>query len=119
MAGYSQIPNPLDELHWAKSRIEKIRQYLSENIETNLRLAVVADKFQLSVSSLQHIFKKYQGQSYHQYVEEIRMKKAFDLITKEGKIIKEAMCLTGYKKRMTFNRAFKRIYKHPPGYFMK
>ncbi len=102
-----------------QNRVERIRRYLLENLKTDLSASVVAQKFELSISSLQHLFKRYQKQSYHKYLEEIRMEKAFELITKEGKRVKEVMNLTGYKRRITFNRAFKRKYKQSPGHFMK
>ncbi|MDE3184447.1 MAG: helix-turn-helix transcriptional regulator [Bacteroidota bacterium] len=102
-----------------KSRHERIKEYITDKLSTDLRAAVVSQKFELSVSSLQHLFKKNQGQSYHHYLEETRMKKAFELIALKGKRIKEAMYVTGYKRRSTFNRAFKRKYNHPPGYFLK
>jgi AraC-like DNA-binding protein len=119
MAGFSQIPDPLDQLRGEKRRMEKIRQYLSENMESDLKLIMVADKFELSVSSLQHLFKKHQQKTYHRYLEDTRLEKAFDMITLEGKRIKEAMYATGYKNRVTFNIAFKKKFKHPPGHFRK
>ena len=101
------------------SRVEQVKRYVSKNIASDLSASTVAEKFELSISSLQHLFKKYQGQSYHQYLEDSRMKKAFDLITKEGKRISEAMYATGYHNRSTFNNAFKKKFKHRPGHFRK
>ena len=101
-----------------KGRVEKIKEYLVGNVEKDLSMAAVAAKFQLSVSSLQHIFKKDQQQSYRQYVENLRMIKAMHLL-KEGKWVKEVINATGYKNRATFNNAFKKRFKHPPGYFRK
>lgn len=100
-----------------KSRIARIKKYLLNNLSTNLSARVVASQFEMSVSSLQHLFQKYQGQSYHEYLEEIRMTRAFDLITREGMRVQQAMFATGYKYKSTFNKSFKRRFGHSPGYF--
>lgn len=101
------------------SRVEQVKKYISENIAKDLSASIVSQRFELSVSSLQHLFKKYQGQSYHQYVEEVRMSKALYLITREGKRINEAMYATGYKNRSTFRAAFKKKFNLRPSLFRK
>ena len=101
------------------SRVEEVKKYISENIDSDLSASIVSKRFELSISSLQHLFKKYEGQTYHQYLEDTRMKTAFFLITKEGKRISEAMYATGYHNRSTFNEAFKKKFTLPPGHFRK
>ncbi|MEO5990291.1 MAG: helix-turn-helix domain-containing protein, partial [Ferruginibacter sp.] len=78
-----------------------------------------SQRFELSISSLQHLFKKYEDQTYHHYLEETRMAKAFVLITKKGKRINEAMYATGYHNRVTFNIAFKKRFELSPSHFRK
>ena len=108
-----------NELYQEYSRVEEVKKYISENIDSDLSASIVSKRFELSISSLQHLFKKYEGQTYHQYLEDTRMKTAFFLITKEGKRISEAMYATGYHNRPTFNEAFKKKFKHRPGHFRK
>ena len=108
-----------NELYQEYSRVEEVKKYISENIDSDLSASIVSKRFELSISSLQSLFKKYQGQSFHQYVQNSRLNKAFDLITKEGKRINEAMYAAGYKNRDTFNTAFKKKFKYPPGNFRK
>ncbi len=119
MNNRDQIQNEEHEKLHEKNRLGRIRQYIADNLTTNLHAAAISKKFELSVSSLQHIFKKHQKQTYQHYLEDIRMEKAFILITKERKRIKEVMYATGYKNRATFNNAFKKKFKHPPSYFQK
>jgi two-component system, response regulator YesN len=113
-----QLQNEGNEVRHEHHRVEKIKLYISGNLKNDLSITVVSQKFDLSPSTLQHIFKKHQHQSYRRYIEETRMNKAMELL-KEGKWIKEIMNATGYKYRGTFNMAFKRKFKHPPGYFRK
>ena len=101
------------------NRLERIKKYISENLSSDLSLGMVADIFKISSSSLRYIFNKYQHQSYQQYVEGVRMKKAYELLTKDEMIIKEVMSVTGYKIRSTFYRAFIKHFKKPPHHFLQ
>lgn len=112
-------PDESSELFQEYSRIEEVKKYISENIDGDLSVSVFSEKFELSISSLQHLFKKYEKQSYRYYLEEARMEKAFLLITKKGKRIKEAMYSSGYHNRVTFNIAFKKKFTFPPSHFSK
>jgi len=119
MAIRNQIQDDANELFHEYNRVEIIKKYINDNIKSNLHATMISKRFELSVSSLQHLFKKYEGQSYRHYLEDTRMTKAFELITKEGKRINEAMYATGYHNRATFNGAFKKRFKHHPGRFRK
>jgi len=104
---------------YERSRIVGIKKYIVDNLNRDLSAFVVASQFEMSVSSLQHLFQKYQGQSYHKYVEDTRMVRAFDLITKERMRIQQAMFATGYKYKSTFNKSFKRRFGHSPRHYKK
>lgn len=119
MAADDQIQNQPDRSYWERILMEEIRNYISANLQTDLRAATVAEKQELSMSTLRRLFKKYQAQSYNGYIKEVRLKKAFELITKEGYRVQQAMYTTGYKYKSTFNKAFKRKFKHPPHHFQK
>lgn len=107
------------ELFQEYSRVEEVKKYISENLDSNLSASIVSQRFELSISSLQHLFKKYVKKSYRQYLEDARMEKAHLLITKKGRRINEAMYSTGYNNRVTFNIAFKKRFGFPPSHFRK
>ena len=117
MEGPKQIPPSEELLHW-KTRVEKVKEYVSQNLGGDLRITTVCEKINLNQFTLRHIFKEQQKETYREYVERIRMEKALHLL-EEGKWVKEVMYITGYKNRGTFNLAFKKKYKHPPGFFKK
>ena len=119
MAIRNEIQKDANAIFHEQSRVERIKNYIADNLQTDLSAVVVSKKFELSISSLLHIFKKHEQQTYQHYLEDTRMRKAFDLITKEGKRAQQAMYATGYKYRSTFNKAFNKKFKHPPGYFKK
>lgn len=118
MGTADQIRNEANDiLHW-QSRVDKIVEYISANLATNLSITTISQKFELNASTFRHIFKTQQQQSYRHYVEGLRMAKALELL-KEGKWVKEVMTATGYKNRTTFNNAFKRKFGYPASHFKK
>jgi AraC-like DNA-binding protein len=119
VASKDHIQDESNEPYGEFNRVEQVKKYIAENMAADLRASVVAKKFELSFSSLHRLFKKHEGQAYHQYLEDIRMKTAFHLITREGKRISEAMYAMGYSNRSTFNAAFKKKFKHYPSHFRK
>jgi AraC-like DNA-binding protein len=117
--GFSDdIQDESNEFFHEQTRLERIKKYIAVNLSDDLSAAVVSKKFELSVSSLLHIFKKHEQQTYGHYLENVRMKKAIKLI-KEGKWVQEIMDATGYKNRITFYNAFKRTFNHSPRHFQK
>jgi AraC-like DNA-binding protein len=117
MEGPKQIQENAGEPFPGKGRVERIKEYLLDNLESDLSLIAVATKFEISASTLRHTFKKHQHQSYQSYREEIRMQRSWHLLINEDKRIKEIIYATGYKSRAAFNKAFKKKFKHPPSYF--
>ena len=111
------IENSEESLYY-KSRVERVKEYVSANLSADLSLGTVAEKFGLNKITLRHVFKKEQQESYRNYVERKRMEKALQLL-KEGKWVKEVMYATGYSNWNTFDKAFKRRYTHPPAFFKK
>jgi two-component system response regulator YesN len=104
-------------LHW-KTRVEKVKEYVSENPGGDLNITTVSEKFNLNKFTLQHIFRVQEQETYREYVERIRMEKALQLL-KEGKWVNEVMDATGYKNRGTFNSAFKKRYGLSAKFFKK
>ena len=116
MAFKGHIHDQTNEVFNAQRAVETITEYILTNLEKDLSIGTVSGKFAMSASTLKRLFKKHTGSSYHQYIEGTRMEKAFELITK-GQRTQQTMYATGYHYRSSFNKAFKRRFKHPPGYF--
>lgn len=99
-----------------KRRLERIKLYIHQNLSADLSAFAVAEKFEISVSSLQQLFTAQEQKTFRRYVEEVRMQAALNIICRGGRV-KEAMYATGYKNRGTFHNAFKKQFKHPPTFF--
>ena len=110
--------NPI-KLGRDKNRLNKIEKHIHENIATDLHIDTIAQKFSISPSTLKLLFRHCEGKSYRQYLEEIRLAKALQLLQEENASVKQAMYASGYRNRSTFNEAFKKKHGHSPAYFMK
>ena len=104
-------------LHW-QSRVERIKKYAGANLGQDLSAKTVAAKFELNEATFRHRFQKEEGETYHTYVERMRLTKALQLLS-EGLWVKEVMQEVGYKNRSTFNNAFKKRFKRSPAFFKK
>jgi AraC-like DNA-binding protein len=73
-----------------------------------ITLQKICDQFQVSsISSLSHAFKEEVGQSFVQYLHEVRINRACSLLLSTDMSITEISTEVGYNSFKTFSRAFK------------
>lgn len=116
MKGSNHVPQPTKTIE--EKQIDKIIQFILSHLHTDLKVAVVANIFEISAATLQNLFNKYLHQSFQHFIEDKRMTRAFELLM-QGRRIKEIMQQTGYAYRSAFNKAFLKKFKHPPSFFRK
>jgi AraC-like DNA-binding protein len=102
-----------------QNRLNTIKAYIKKNIANNLHMERIARQFNISPSTLKRLFSEHEGMSYRQYLEQVRLTTAFQLLQQGHLSVKEVMYESGYKNRGTFNTAFKRKYGSSPAHFMK
>lgn len=89
--------------------MDEISDYIRRHFsEVNLSLASVADHFHISESYLSSTFKAQKGANFFNYVEELRIDKAKELLRKTDLKISEIAEQIGYASANSFCRAFKR-----------
>ncbi len=79
---------------------------LSENLSKRISAAELAARFGISESSLKNYFRSVYGKGYHEYLNELRMKKAAELLTESGVKVSEAAAAVGYASQSRFAKAF-------------
>ncbi len=95
--------------------IIKIVDYVDEAYsEYNMSLNLLADKFGLSVPYLSKIFKAYTKKTFTDYLIEIRIKKASELLTTTNKKVNEISEAVGYPNPSSFIRIFKKYHYMTP-----
>lgn len=96
--------------------IEKIKQY----IETNYRTATLDDVGELvymNPNYLSQFFKQHYGSNFSDYLLEVKMEKATELLKNINYRIADVSNLVGYSSPKNFTRAFKNYYGVTPKEF--
>ena len=99
--------------------IENVKKYVDDNLEYNVELSQVALLFHYNEKYLGRLFKKEMGQSFKEYINKARLKKAQDLLDNSNFTVTEIAFRTGYNNVTYFNRVFKRATGLTPTLFRK
>lgn len=91
--------------------LERIKNYIEVNyMDSELGLARVSREFQISEGYVSTLFKKQGNENFADYVEQIRMKKACELLKEKEYSVKKIASMVGYNSVQSFRRAFKRVH---------
>lgn len=94
----------------------KIRMYIMENfLNPELSLSSLAKSLNMSEPYVSGYFKRRTGKNISSYVEQLRVDKAYSLLTETGLPIKDIVEMCGYQNDQTFRRAFKKLKGCTPG----
>ena len=92
-----------------QQRIDAICQYLNRHFEEEIEFAKLATMLSIGQATLCRFFKRGTGRTMAQYVNEIRMGAASQLLTGTDQSILEIGFNVGFGNYSNFNRQFKRI----------
>jgi len=96
------------------NRARQIRQYVIENIEQSLSVDSLAEHANMSVSTLQRLFKNAYGLTVMEFVRTRRLELARLSLLEEGITVSEAAYQAGYSSVSNFSTAFQREFAYPP-----
>jgi AraC-like DNA-binding protein len=99
-------------------RIEDILSYINLNLDADLSIDFLSNKFYLNKYYLMHLFKQETGYTLYSYIQKKRAIKAADLI-KNGIQAGEVCSLCGFGDYSTFVRTFKKEFKLSPKQYHK
>jgi len=108
----------LDEDIEYDEKVNNIIKYVNKNLNDDLSLDSLAQKFYLSKYHLLREFKKYTGYTIHQYIHQKRLIMAKSLL-KEGMSVTEVCNRCGFGDYSNFIRAFKNAFGESPGKYFK
>ncbi|WP_026884156.1 AraC family transcriptional regulator [Clostridium akagii] len=100
-------------------KVEKIIEYMRQNIDTRLTLAELSQLVQLSSPYLSSVFKETTGYSVIGFFNKIKVDKAKELIIEGDKKIKEVAKVLGFTDEFYFSRIFKKIEGVSPSEFYR
>lgn len=98
--------------------VKNIRSYINENyMDSNLGLAKISSVFGISEGYVSSIFKEQDGINFADYVEQLRIEKACQLLKDDTYKITDISEMVGYNSVQSFRRAFKRVLGIKPTEF--
>jgi AraC-like DNA-binding protein len=98
-------------------RIEKINEYIQQNIHQNIKIKEVADLVNMSETAFSHFFKKRTQRSFSDYITDLRAGHAARQLIETEKNISEIVYDCGYNNISNFNRVFKKKVGLTPSEF--
>lgn len=100
--------------------INEIFRFIRENRENpDLCVKMVASKFKLSISNLSHRVKKATGRNVSDYITEIRMEYAHELLRDTDYNIQTIASMVGYTQASSFVNKFKKYYSVTPAEYRR
>ena len=102
------------EEHW----LDLIR-YINESYQENITLQMLAKKEFMSQSYFSRMFQKEMGVTFTEYLTEIRLSHAVNLLSDKDKTVTDVCFETGFRNVNSFIESFKQKYKKTPGQFRK
>jgi AraC-like DNA-binding protein len=94
--------------------IEAIHEWIKNNIENYGSVRSVAKNFGLNINKISSGFKQLYGLTVIEYISELRMEKAYQLLKETDKPIGDISQELGYATEGNFTRAFKKYYGFKP-----
>ncbi|TLS52684.1 helix-turn-helix domain-containing protein [Paenibacillus antri] len=88
--------------------IEEVRRYIHDNYSQDIPLEHGAYLANMAPAYFSHVFKKETGQSFIDYVNEVRIERAMELIRRDSLTITQIGFQVGYRHLSHFIRTFKK-----------
>jgi AraC-like DNA-binding protein len=100
-------------------KLEAVKDYITANLEKDLRIEVLSASFNMSKSALQRHFFAYEAVPLHVYILECRMEKAQELLRNHSLTILEISLKVGFNGHSAFSRTFIQYFGYTPQHFSK
>ena len=99
--------------------IDQVKTYIQENFMEDISIAKLAEVACVSPNYFSHMFKNETGQNYKDYLTQVRMEHAVDMVLNTDYPLYRISEAVGYKNTRTFVDAFKAIYGESPTKYKK
>lgn len=103
----------------AKGMIGQIEDDIEENYAENISLKSLGEKYCINSAYLGQIFKKQYGCAFKDYLNNVRIRKAAQMMLRTDKKVYEIAGDTGYKNLEYFINRFEEVYGVTPSRFRK
>lgn len=100
-------------------KINKSFEYIEKNYSYDISLKKIAQAVGFSEFYFSRLFKEITEKSFHQYLNEFRIRKARTMLMDTNCSISQAACASGFNSITTFDRLFRKINGLSPQEFRK
>ena len=101
-----------------QQQIQRVLSYIDQHFAEPLTLETVAKQFNISISSLCHMFSRYTGRSMYEYTLYRRINYACEMLM-AGQPLSSVAYQCGFNNYSSFMRMFKKIIGMPPNAYLK
>ena len=109
-----RLKSPDDKL------LEKIMECIRKNLtNSDLNIDMISDEVGISRVHLHRKMKELTGQTPHDFIRSIRLKKAAQLLAEKGMNVTEVMYACGFANSASFSTIFRKYYGMSPRDYMK
>lgn len=96
------------------TRIEKVLDYIHENLDESIHVTSLAEKSCWSRWQFQRVFGQTTGLTVAQYIRELRLSKAAELLLSSKQRHMDIAMVCGFDSEISFSRAFKQMFNCTP-----
>ena len=96
------------------SRLNKVLKYIQENYTDIISNKELADMMHVSEFRFCHLFKESVGKSPLNYINEVRLKKAYYLLEQKEMTVAQISSAVGFQDYNNFGRLFRKYYGYAP-----
>lgn len=94
--------------------IEAVKLYIEQNYTEDIALKTIAAQFKISSGYLGRLFREHEGVSVADYINDIRLKKAEELLLSSDLSVNVIMERSGFFNESSFYKLFRRVYGTTP-----
>lgn len=100
-----------------EGKIDAVLEYISKNYAQEISNKLLGELFGYHPNYLNQLFIRYTGKPLHQYLQELRLKKAVTLLQETDLPVSDVANAVGFKDLPHFSRYFKQKIGHTPSFF--
>jgi two-component system response regulator YesN len=95
--------------------VQSVKRYIQKNYSADISLELLSRKMFISPSYLSYLFKNVTGESYSDYLKNIRLTRARELLEQNNSLkVFEVCFMVGYKEYKYFSQQFKKAFGTNP-----
>lgn len=99
--------------------IAKAKEYIDKNFNKKISLNDISERFYINPYYFSQLFKRKTGETYHNYITELRISRAMRLLEETSLNIYEVCEMVGYSDTNHFNKMFERKTGLKPSEYKK